>query len=142
MRPENSEHVIRENSLLDPVVEAPPKPSNEHLFEMDVTAQRVEIPAEITTYWCQVMQLDKRLIWRKHHAIEYAPIITPGNEHIVHHMEIFHCREHPGEVNLDVLPSAYRLFYRSTEDSVTAMRSHPRRNRVQKCWPHGQWAQK
>ena len=22
---------------------------------------------------------------------KYEPIITPGNEHVVHHMEIFHC---------------------------------------------------
>jgi hypothetical protein len=35
------------------------------------------------------MPLDARLLWRKHHAIEYAAITTPGNEHLVHHMEIF-----------------------------------------------------
>lgn len=49
MRPEHSEHVIRENSLLDPLVEAPPPPPENHLFKMDVTAQSVEIPAQVTT---------------------------------------------------------------------------------------------
>jgi|EndMetStandDraft_6_1072998.scaffolds.fasta_scaffold2629541_1 hypothetical protein len=49
MRAEHSEHVIRENSLLDPVVQAPPLPPENHLFNMDVTAQGVEIPAQVTT---------------------------------------------------------------------------------------------
>jgi dopamine beta-monooxygenase len=97
MRNEHSEHLIRENSLLDPVVIAPLRPPIENFFKMDVTVQEVEIPPVVTTYWCQVIQLDKRLIRQKHHAIEYAAVITPGNEHIVHHMELFHCRENPGE---------------------------------------------
>jgi dopamine beta-monooxygenase len=97
MHNKHSEHLIRENSLLDPVVLPPPAPPNENLFKMDVIVQGVVIPSEVTTYWCQVMKLDKRLVRQKHHAIEFSAIVTPGNEHLVHHMELFHCRENPGE---------------------------------------------
>ena len=31
--------------------------------------------------------------------LKYEPIITPGNEHVVHHMEIFHCDSNDGENN-------------------------------------------
>ena len=29
--------------------------------------------------------------------LKYEPIITPGNEHVVHHMEIFHCDSNNGD---------------------------------------------
>ncbi|KAI6209539.1 hypothetical protein M3Y96_00231800 [Aphelenchoides besseyi] len=97
MRNEHSDHIVRENTLLDPVVLPPKPPPKDHYFELEVTAQRVLVPPVVTTYWCQVMKMDVRLQSRKHHAIRYEAIITPGNEHLVHHMEIFHCRSHPGE---------------------------------------------
>lgn len=50
----------------------------------------MELPADDTTYWCSVHKLPKSLK-KKHHAIQYEPIATPGNEHLLHHMEVFHC---------------------------------------------------
>ncbi|KAI6244018.1 hypothetical protein M3Y99_00070700 [Aphelenchoides fujianensis] len=72
-------------------------PPAEHFFELDVVVKDVVVPSVVTTYWCQVMKLDARLQSRKHHAIRYEAVITPGNEHLVHHMELFHCRSDPGQ---------------------------------------------
>eukprot|EP00095_Tigriopus_kingsejongensis_P009488 maker-scaffold661_size154698-snap-gene-0.21 protein:Tk09488 transcript:maker-scaffold661_size154698-snap-gene-0.21-mRNA-1 annotation:"tyramine beta-hydroxylase-like" len=54
------------------------------------------IPSDDTTYWCSVHRLPDELI-EKHHVIQYEPIKTKGNEHILHHMEVFHCDAPPDE---------------------------------------------
>ena len=43
-----------------------------------------------TTYWCSVHKLPDDF-QTKHHGIQYEPIMTPGNEHLLHHMEVFLC---------------------------------------------------
>eukprot|EP00058_Branchiostoma_floridae_P024993 XP_002610483.1 hypothetical protein BRAFLDRAFT_85624 [Branchiostoma floridae] len=53
---------------------------------------RVQVPVPYdkgTTYWCRVFQLPN--ITSKHHVIKYEPIITPGNEGVVHHLVIYRC---------------------------------------------------
>lgn len=50
----------------------------------------MQLPSDDTTYWCSVHKLPTKLK-KKHHAIQYEPIATPGNEHLLHHMEVFHC---------------------------------------------------
>lgn len=37
----------------------------------------------------------------RHHILQFGPAIQAGNEHIVHHMEVFHCA---GSVN-EEMPS-------------------------------------
>ena len=50
----------------------------------------VDLPADDTTYWCSVHKLPDDFNV-KHHAIQYEPIMTPGSEHLLHHMEVFLC---------------------------------------------------
>ena len=50
----------------------------------------MDLPSDDTTYWCSVHKLPKDFK-SKHHAIQYEPIMTPGNEHLLHHMEVFLC---------------------------------------------------
>ncbi|KAL3871757.1 hypothetical protein ACJMK2_039735 [Sinanodonta woodiana] len=47
------------------------------------------IPAANTTYNCRVFRMPN--ISGKHHMIKVEPIITPGNELLVHHMVIYRC---------------------------------------------------
>lgn len=35
----------------------------------------------------------------RHHILQFGPAIQAGNEHLVHHMEVFHC---VGLANLEV----------------------------------------
>ncbi|KAK3586460.1 hypothetical protein CHS0354_001844 [Potamilus streckersoni] len=53
--------------------------------------KRIEflIPAASTTYNCRVFRMPN--IGGKHHMIKVEPIITPGNELLVHHMVIYRC---------------------------------------------------
>ncbi|KAI1716514.1 DOMON domain-containing protein [Ditylenchus destructor] len=60
---------------------------------LDIRAKNIKVPAERTTYWCQSVELDSSVKHSKHHIIKYEPIITSGMEHIVHHMEVFHCQK-------------------------------------------------
>ena len=55
----------------------------------DVTHE-VDLPSDDTTYWCSSHKLPAPLR-RRHHVIQYEPVIGAGNQHIVHHMEVFHC---------------------------------------------------
>lgn len=58
---------------------------------MEIRAIDAHVPNLETTYWCAIVKLDESLRKRKHHVIKMEPLITPGNEHLVHHMEVFHC---------------------------------------------------
>ena len=35
----------------------------------------------------------------RHHILQFGPVIQKGNEHLVHHMEVFHCA---GPVDLEI----------------------------------------
>ncbi len=56
---------------------------------LDVTHEIV-IPSDDTTYWCSVHRLPGEFR-HKHHVTEYEAVATPGNEDLLHHMEVFHC---------------------------------------------------
>ncbi|KAK9532692.1 hypothetical protein VZT92_010066 [Zoarces viviparus] len=56
---------------------------------LDVVAPNVVIPNQETTYWCFIQTLPENM--PKNHIIMYESVITPGNEAIVHHMEVFEC---------------------------------------------------
>lgn len=74
----------------------PQFPSN--TWQYDVTVKGVKVPNKETTYWCRVFKLPTPLK-QKHHILQFGPIIQAGNEHLVHHMEVFHCA---GPVDLEI----------------------------------------
>uniref|UniRef100_A0A673AUS3 Dopamine beta-hydroxylase n=1 Tax=Sphaeramia orbicularis TaxID=375764 RepID=A0A673AUS3_9TELE len=56
---------------------------------LDVVAPDVIIPSQETTYWCFIQKLPENM--PKNHIVMYESVITPGNEAIVHHIEVFEC---------------------------------------------------
>ncbi|KAK2819038.1 hypothetical protein Q5P01_024599 [Channa striata] len=56
---------------------------------LDVLAPNVIIPNQETTYWCFIQKLPEDM--PKNHIVMYESVITPGNEAIVHHIEVFEC---------------------------------------------------
>lgn len=62
----------------------------ENVKHLDVRAKNVNVPNVETTYWCHVHRLPEELE-KKHHVLQFESVIQPGNEGLVHHMEVFHC---------------------------------------------------
>uniref|UniRef100_A0A8C9I8Z8 Dopamine beta-hydroxylase n=1 Tax=Piliocolobus tephrosceles TaxID=591936 RepID=A0A8C9I8Z8_9PRIM len=73
--------------LLKPNITFPAIPSD--TCTMDIHAPDIQIPNQVTTYWCYIHELPEG--FPRHHIVKYEPIITKGNEALVHHMEIFQC---------------------------------------------------
>ncbi|NXY49014.1 DOPO hydroxylase, partial [Ceuthmochares aereus] len=73
--------------LLKPNITIPELPSD--MKTMEITAPDIVIPSQETTYWCYMAELPDGFL--KHHIIMYEPVITAGNEALVHHMEVFQC---------------------------------------------------
>ncbi|OXB69054.1 hypothetical protein ASZ78_009530 [Callipepla squamata] len=73
--------------LLKPSITIPDLPSD--VKTMEITNPSIVIPSQETTYWCYITELPDS--FTKHHIIMYEPVITKGNEALVHHMEIFQC---------------------------------------------------
>uniref|UniRef100_A0A8C5H6L5 Dopamine beta-hydroxylase n=1 Tax=Gouania willdenowi TaxID=441366 RepID=A0A8C5H6L5_GOUWI len=63
---------------------------------LDVVAPKVTIPSQETTYWCFIHKLPENM--PKNHIVMYESVITPGNEAIVHHIEVFECDPDTREV--------------------------------------------
>ncbi|CAD6205683.1 GSCOCG00009965001-RA-CDS [Cotesia congregata] len=75
--------------LLRTVSDKPPEfPSDTWKYQL--LTDHVNVPQVETTYWCRVEKLPEALR-QKHHVLQFGPVIQPGNEHLVHHMEVFHC---------------------------------------------------
>ncbi|CAI2343593.1 unnamed protein product [Caenorhabditis sp. 36 PRJEB53466] len=51
------------------------------------------IPNVETTYQCIIRRMPFDTISKTYHVVRMEPYITPGNEHLVHHMEVFICRD-------------------------------------------------
>ncbi|KAM6170122.1 dopamine beta-hydroxylase [Rhynchocyon petersi] len=73
--------------LLKPHISVPTLPKD--LSTMEVQSPNILIPAEETTYWCYILELPAD--FSRHHIVMYEPIVTVGNEALVHHMEVFQC---------------------------------------------------
>ncbi|XP_011846927.1 PREDICTED: dopamine beta-hydroxylase isoform X2 [Mandrillus leucophaeus] len=73
--------------LLKPNITFPATPSD--TYTMDIHAPDIQIPNQVTTYWCYIHELPEG--FPRHHIVKYEPIVTKGNEALVHHMEIFQC---------------------------------------------------
>ncbi|XP_014671913.1 PREDICTED: dopamine beta-hydroxylase-like [Priapulus caudatus] len=79
--------------LLKNIAPATPVPAGAKTFQ--ITAQQVRVPSSDTTYWCNTQKLPE--LRDKHHIIKFEGVVQPGNEALVHHMEVFHCKVKPGE---------------------------------------------
>ncbi|KAJ8681301.1 hypothetical protein QAD02_017088 [Eretmocerus hayati] len=66
----------------------------EDAWQWELRADRVRVPNVETTYWCRVQRLPSALS-AKHHVLQFGPAIQSGSEHLVHHMEVFHCAGPP-----------------------------------------------
>uniref|UniRef100_A0A672L9X7 Dopamine beta-hydroxylase n=1 Tax=Sinocyclocheilus grahami TaxID=75366 RepID=A0A672L9X7_SINGR len=73
--------------LLRPDTPSPALPRDVRTLE--VLAPDVIIPTQETTYWCHIYQLPPNM--PKNHIVMYESVISPGNEAIVHHIEVFEC---------------------------------------------------
>ncbi|XP_055585811.1 tyramine beta-hydroxylase [Uranotaenia lowii] len=73
-------------------IEVPEKQST--VKKVEIKLNKAKIPADETTYYCKVQRLESWLASKKHHIVEFEPIIS--NEHLVHHMEVFQCVSDPG----------------------------------------------
>ncbi|CTQ87076.1 Tyramine beta-hydroxylase [Caenorhabditis elegans] len=51
------------------------------------------IPNVETTYKCIIRKMPFDTVNNMYHVVRMEPYVTPGNEHLVHHMEIFMCRD-------------------------------------------------
>ncbi|XP_062869784.1 dopamine beta-hydroxylase [Trichomycterus rosablanca] len=76
--------------LLRPDTPSPSLPTDVRTLE--VLAPDIIIPNQETTYWCYMYQLPPNM--PKNHIVMYEAVVTPGNEAIVHHMEVFECSPH------------------------------------------------
>ncbi|EPY84719.1 dopamine beta-hydroxylase [Camelus ferus] len=73
--------------LLKPNISIPALPAD--VRTMEIRAPDVLIPGQVTTYWCHITELPEG--FSRHHIVMYEPIVTEGNEALVHHMEVFQC---------------------------------------------------
>ncbi|XP_066569223.1 dopamine beta-hydroxylase [Amia ocellicauda] len=78
---------VQRVQLLRPNIPAPSLPPD--VKTLEVLSPSVTIPGQETTYWCHIVELPKNM--PKNHIIMYESVITPGNEAIVHHIEVFEC---------------------------------------------------
>ncbi|XP_013420099.1 dopamine beta-hydroxylase-like [Lingula anatina] len=99
--------ILQRVQLLKPGVELPSLPDDAHTFE--ILAPNVTVPAEETTYWCYVATMPR--LTAKHHIVQFEAVIKPGNEHLVHHMEVFHCEVPPNKI----VPSYNALCHAETK---------------------------
>uniref|UniRef100_A0AAQ5YUQ4 Dopamine beta-hydroxylase n=1 Tax=Amphiprion ocellaris TaxID=80972 RepID=A0AAQ5YUQ4_AMPOC len=76
--------------------DTPPPTLPPDVQTLDVVAPNVIIPNQETTYWCFIHRLPENM--PKNHIVMYESVITPGNEAIVHHIEVFECSPDVREV--------------------------------------------
>uniref|UniRef100_A0A6G1SKP1 Dopamine beta-hydroxylase n=1 Tax=Aceria tosichella TaxID=561515 RepID=A0A6G1SKP1_9ACAR len=60
-------------------------------YGLDIRMDKFEVPGVETTYWCKLFKLPEKFESRRFHITQYEAVIEPGNEHVVHHMELFNC---------------------------------------------------
>nr|XP_046163418.1 dopamine beta-hydroxylase-like [Oncorhynchus gorbuscha] len=69
--------------------DTPPPSLPRDVQTLEVRTPDITIPTQETTYWCHIFQLPPNM--PKNHIVMYESVVTPGNEAIVHHMEVFEC---------------------------------------------------
>ncbi|XP_019872323.2 tyramine beta-hydroxylase [Aethina tumida] len=61
-----------------------------HVKQLNIITNKVNVPADETTYWCHVIKLPEEY-QQKHHIYQYEANIQESSQGLVHHMEVFHC---------------------------------------------------
>ncbi|XP_033104846.1 DBH-like monooxygenase protein 1 [Anneissia japonica] len=61
------------------------------VLSMDLVNEHTLIPSGDTTYWCTHYELT--MLPGPHHIIRIEPVVEPGNEGFVHHMNLIECYE-------------------------------------------------
>lgn len=56
-----------------------------------IKLESFKVPAKETTYQCKLFKLPVKFHAHKYHITKYEAVIQEGNEHVVHHMELFNC---------------------------------------------------
>lgn len=79
--------------------------NEEHRQSLELRMDKYQVPAQETTYLCKLFKLPKKFHQRRFHVISFGAVIETGNEHIVHHMELFNCapRDQEEAASLDRL---------------------------------------
>lgn len=80
-------------------------PGHQHHF--DVRMDKYPVSPKETTYLCKLFKLPSKFEQHKFHITKYQPLISEGNEHIVHHMELFNC----ANLNPDKALHLERLYH-------------------------------
>ncbi|KAF6023515.1 moxd1 [Bugula neritina] len=75
--------------LLDTASKIPDESLPDDLQYFDLTVTNYHVPATDTTYYCSFHDPPK--LDSKHHILSIEPLITEGNEALVHHMVFFAC---------------------------------------------------
>ncbi|CAH1233728.1 MOXD1 [Branchiostoma lanceolatum] len=98
----HSRRGVRSSVLLSNNIETEALPND--IRSHDVVLTNTPIPSKRTTYWCKLLEMPQ--LQEKHHIFKVQPVITPGNEGVVHHIMAYKChinpnrtaahQEHPG----------------------------------------------
>ncbi|XP_023931200.1 DBH-like monooxygenase protein 1, partial [Lingula anatina] len=76
--------------LLNPVKKEDVEPLPDDTYAIDIINDKVHIQNKTdTTYWCQGFKLPE--FNGIHHLIRIEPIIQPGHEALIHHMNVYGC---------------------------------------------------
>ncbi|XP_064598301.1 DBH-like monooxygenase protein 1 homolog [Liolophura sinensis] len=73
--------------LLNPQSVRPEMPKD--AITMEFRNNDLMVPANDTVYWCQAFSTHQ--FSTKHHAIKFEPVISKGNEGVVHHFVLYAC---------------------------------------------------
>ncbi|CAH1269899.1 MOXD1 [Branchiostoma lanceolatum] len=91
----SSNRGVRSSILITQAVPQTSLPDTTYTF--DLTMKNVSIPSNWhTVYWCRLFKLPT--LSRKHHIVKMVPVITPGNEGLVHHLLAYKCKRNPDTI--------------------------------------------
>ena len=68
----------------------PPLLNPDDVHTIEFKTSKIIIPSADTTYWCKIHKFPDSFK-QKRHIVRYESVIQPGNEQLVHHMELYMC---------------------------------------------------
>ncbi|KAH9395206.1 hypothetical protein TYRP_020965 [Tyrophagus putrescentiae] len=98
LRLKNSRHGFTRTQLLKPPSAAHLPKLPYYIKKFEVRHSNITVPPVETTYWCRLAKLPEADFSTKNHIVQYEAVIANGSEHLVHHMELFHCEVNTTEV--------------------------------------------
>ncbi len=101
----SSNRGARSLNLMNYVKNVPP-PKTAKYF--DVTIQKVPVPKQKTTYYCEAFKMsDLVTLSSVKHIIEIAPIVEKKDKGVVHHMVLYACQDNFDETHLNASGECY-----------------------------------